>query len=62
MINKMRMSLVRWCGGFLFDREIVWSMVGKIADKSFLKRIWFSLLDKIPEDKVFGYYQKMIRC
>ena len=42
-------------------RKVLWSRVGKIADKSFLKRLWFSLLDKIPEKQVFKYYHGMIR-
>ncbi|MBQ9990101.1 MAG: LicD family protein [Lachnospiraceae bacterium] len=42
-------------------RKILWSKVGKIADKNFLKRQWFKILDKIPEKQIFKYYHGMIR-
>ncbi|MGN6714464.1 LicD family protein [Anaerocolumna jejuensis] len=41
-------------------RKILWSKVGKIADRNALKRKWYALLDKIPEDMVYRYYNKMI--
>lgn len=41
-------------------RKILWSKVGKVADKSLVKRQVFSVLDKIPEKIVFRYYHKMI--
>ncbi len=41
-------------------RKMLWSRVGKIADKSFWKRQWYKLLDKIPEEKIFYYYHIMI--
>lgn len=41
-------------------RKILWSKVGKIADKSPVKRVVYSLLDKIPEKMVFRYYHGMI--
>ncbi len=42
-------------------RKILWAKVGKNADKRFAMRIWFSLLDKIPEKKVLAYYNNMVR-
>lgn len=42
-------------------RKILWSKVGKIADKSAVKRSWYSILDKIPEEWVLEYYNKMVR-
>lgn len=42
-------------------RKILWSEVGKIADKNPCKRKWFSLLSNIPEKWIFGHYQKMIK-
>lgn len=42
-------------------RKILWARVGKVADRSFLLRAWYKLLDRIPEQKVFGYYRKLIR-
>lgn len=41
-------------------RKILWSKVGKIAEKSFIKRQIYWLLDKIPLEKVFSYYNRMI--
>lgn len=41
-------------------RKILWSKVGKVADRSRFMRIWYSLLDRIPEKTVFGYYHRMI--
>lgn len=42
-------------------RKILWSKVGKIAEKNIWKRMIFEVLDKIPEEKVFRYYHQMIR-
>lgn len=42
-------------------RKVLWSEVGKIADKSAVKRAWFHLLSKIPGKWVFGYYHRVIR-
>lgn len=42
-------------------RKILWSKVGKIADRNPLKRKWFALLDKIPEKTVFRYYDRMVK-
>lgn len=41
-------------------RKILWSEVGKIAEKNFWKRQIYKLLSKVPEKKVFYYYHKMI--
>ena len=41
-------------------RKILWSKVGKTADKNFWKRQAYKLLDKIPEKKVFRYYSHMV--
>lgn len=42
-------------------RKVLYSPVGKIADKSALKRKIYALLSKIPEQSIFGYYEQMIR-
>ena len=42
-------------------RKILWSKVGKGADKSSFMRKVYGLLDCIPEEKVFKYYEKLIR-
>lgn len=42
-------------------RKILWSKVGKIAEKNLFKRLVYELLDKIPEKSVFNYYQKMVQ-
>lgn len=41
-------------------RKILWSKVGKVAEKNLLKKQVYKLLDKIPEREVFHYYHKMI--
>ena len=42
-------------------RKILWSKVGKIAEKNFGKRQIYKILDMIPEKEVFRYYHTMIR-
>lgn len=41
-------------------RKILWSKVGKIAEKNVWKRQVFLLLDKIPEKVIFRYYHTMV--
>ena len=41
-------------------RKILWAKVGRIAEKNFLKRQVYKLLDIIPEKFVFYYYHLMI--
>ncbi len=41
-------------------RKILWSRVGKVAEKSYWKRKVYRLLDRIPEKLVFRYYHIMI--
>ncbi len=41
-------------------RKILWSEVGKIADKKPWKRLGFGILAKIPTDWIFRHYKKMI--
>ncbi|WP_195633794.1 LicD family protein [Enterocloster bolteae] len=41
-------------------RKILWSEVGRLADKSAAKRLWFRCLSKIPSAFVFKHYKKMI--
>lgn len=42
-------------------RKILWSAVGRIADKKRWKRIWYGFLYRLPERQVFSYYHRMIR-
>lgn len=42
-------------------RKILWSKVGKIAEKNFWKRQLYIFFDKIPEKVIFHYYHRMIR-
>ncbi|MGL5434608.1 MAG: LicD family protein [Lachnospiraceae bacterium] len=42
-------------------RKMLWSRVGKIAERNRWKRQIYKLLDKIPEKTVLRYYQKMIK-
>lgn len=41
-------------------RKVLWSRVGKIAERNFWKRQIYKLLDKIPEKIIFRYYHIMI--
>ena len=41
-------------------RKILWSKVGKVAEKNFFRRQVYKLLDKIPEKDIFHYYHAMI--
>lgn len=43
-------------------RKILWSRVGKVAEKKIWKRQMYEILDKIPEREIFRYYYRMIRC
>ncbi len=42
-------------------RKILWSRVGRYSEKNFWKRAIYQILDRIPEKRVFQYYEKMIR-
>ena len=42
-------------------RKVLWSKVGKIADKSAVKRAVYSLLSRVPEESVLHYYDGMVR-
>lgn len=41
-------------------RKVLWSQVGKVADKSFWMRKWYSILSKIPDRIVFTHYNRFI--
>lgn len=44
-------------------RKILWSSVGRVADKRTFMRNWYSLLSRIPEKTVLNYYKKLYtRC
>lgn len=42
-------------------RKILWSKVGKKADKNSLMRVWYAILDKIPEKVILAYHHRMIQ-
>lgn len=42
-------------------RKVLWSEVGKIADKNAVKRGIYGLLSKIPADKVFSVYERFYK-
>ena len=42
-------------------RKVLWSEVGKLADKDPNKRLLYSLLSNIPVEKVFEAYHKLIK-
>jgi len=39
-------------------RKILWSEVGKIADKNFFMRRWYQILSRIPREKIFSHLQR----
>lgn len=41
-------------------RKILWSEVGKIADKNPFMRVWYRVLSRLPENVVFSHYHQMI--
>ena len=42
-------------------RKILWSEVGKIADKNTVKRTAYSMLSRLPEESVLHYFDSMVR-
>ena len=42
-------------------RKFLWAKVGKIAEKNFWKRQAYKLMDKVPEEGIFNYYQGMVK-
>lgn len=42
-------------------RKILWSKVGKIADRNKVKRVIYQCLDHIPERNVLQYYESMVK-
>jgi len=41
-------------------RKILWSEVGKIADKSRIMRAWYRILSKIPRAMIMHHYDNMV--
>lgn len=41
-------------------RKLLWSRVGKVAEKNAFRRRLYALLDNIPEEKIFHYYRGMV--
>ena len=41
-------------------RKILWSAVGRVADKNRFMRMWYKVLYKIPEKAVFRHYNEMV--
>lgn len=42
-------------------RKLLWSEVGRKAEKKKWLRNWYSLLSKIPENVIFNHYEKFIK-
>ncbi len=42
-------------------RKFLWAKVGKVADTSAFKRKIYSFMDRVPVEKVFKYYHRMIK-
>jgi len=43
-------------------RKVLWSEVGRIADKNFFMRKWYLLLSKIPRKIIFEHYQSLVQA
>ena len=41
-------------------RKVLWSRVGKLADKSAFRRGIYSLLDRIPEERALGWFNGLV--
>lgn len=41
-------------------RKLMWAKAGKIADKNAVKRVIYTVLDRIPEREIFRYYRFMV--
>lgn len=41
-------------------RKLLWSKVGQVAERNVWKRQWYKLFARIPENKVWDYYNKMV--
>lgn len=41
-------------------RKVLWSKVGKIAEKNYIKRQVYRIMAQIPEKKIFRYYNRLI--
>lgn len=43
-------------------RKILWSEVGRIADRNFFMRKWYLLLSRIPGKIIFEHYQSLVQA
>lgn len=41
-------------------RKMLWARVGKVADKSWMRRMIYTVLDKVPEKRILARLDKMI--
>lgn len=41
-------------------RKVLWSKVGQYADRKAWMRLWYRILAKLPEDKIFAHYAKFM--
>ena len=44
-----------------FLRKLLWSEAGRIAEKSAVKRVFYTLVSKIPEENVKNAYRRLVR-
>ena len=42
-------------------RKMMWAPVGKIASKGKFFKWWYRCLEKIPADRLYGYYDKLVQ-
>ena len=60
-VPESRLGRAIWNFGCFCIRKVLWSPVGAVACKSPLARTWFGLLARIPEARVKGRLDAMIR-
>ncbi|WP_051608637.1 phosphorylcholine transferase LicD [Selenomonas sp. FC4001] len=43
-------------------RKVLWSEVGRVADKSWLMRKWYAFLSGIPRERIFKHYENFLEA
>ena len=59
-VPQSRLGRTVWNVRCFLIRKALWARVGRIADRSALKRFCYRILDAIPEKKILRRYEKLI--
>ena len=59
-VPNSRLGRAAWNVRCWAVRKVLWSRVGKVADKSALLRGVYGLLDRIPEERALGWFNGLI--